>query len=144
MTTELEQRAKGFLPKHWSNGFRDWSDEQRREYAEEYAIEAVVAALQAQQPDDKLADTQRAIIEAAEARGYRRGIAEAQQPAFTTPQPPSIPEPSDADVDAAMQNYYASFQCGKEPGVYYFEETRKAAMRAAITTYTARLRERLK
>jgi hypothetical protein len=44
------------------------------------ANKAIESALnQAAQPDETLADTQRAIIEAAERRGYERGLKEAQQ-----------------------------------------------------------------
>jgi hypothetical protein len=41
-------------------------------------------------------------------------------------------EVSEAEVEAALAAYYASFQCGKESGVYYDEQTRKAGMRAAL------------
>lgn len=45
MANDLEQRARTFLPAHWNNAMGDWTDEGRREYAEEYATEAVIAAL---------------------------------------------------------------------------------------------------
>jgi hypothetical protein len=45
---------------------------------------------------------------------------------------PARGEVSEAEVEAALAAYYASFQCGKESGVYYDEQTRKAGMRAAL------------
>jgi hypothetical protein len=95
------------------------------------AANELEAAL-AQQTDDKLADTQRAIIESAEARGYRRGIEEAQQPGA---QAVVIPEPSEDDVEAA-QDAFDDVYDGM-PG------SDRPSLRAALTTYTARLRERL-
>lgn len=43
------------------------------------------------------------------------------------------PPVSEGAVEAAMSAYYAAFQCGKETSVYYDEETRRNAMRAALT-----------
>lgn len=99
----------------------------------EAALDYIASRIQAQQPEDKLADTQRAIIEAAEARGYRRGIEEAQQPGA---QAVVIPEPSEDDVEAAKDAFDDVYD--GMPG------SDRPSLRAALTTYTARLRQRLK
>jgi hypothetical protein len=57
---------------------------------------------------------------------------------FTHPQPPSIPEPSEADVRASMEAYDMAI-----PGIGPTASSTVARIRAALTTYTARLRERI-
>jgi hypothetical protein len=57
-------------------------------------------------------------------------------------QPPSIPEPSEADVEAACIAYDA--ELGINTSLEWLSEIDdKTPIRAALTTYTARLRERI-
>ena len=55
--------------------------------------------------------------------------------AYTHPQPPSIPEPSEDDVEAAKDAFDDVYD--GMPG------SDRPSLRAALTTYTARLRERI-
>jgi hypothetical protein len=53
-------------------------------------------------------------------------------PHYTHPQPPSIPEPSEDDVDAAYGAFCAAWT-----------KTKREQVADILTTYTARLRERI-
>lgn len=55
------------------------------------------------------------------------------------PQPPSIPEPSDADVESALREHFIAVCRSNEEGTVGLKNV---GMRAALTTDRARLRER--
>jgi hypothetical protein len=65
-----------------------------------------------------------------------------REPLFTHPQPPSIPEPSEADVEAACIAYDAELGINTSPE-WLSEIDDKTPIRAALTTYTALLREKI-
>ena len=87
MTTPNEREARELLAREYERGNAD----QERSFADyirgggndrgvRVALRAIIAALTREQREgDALADTQRAIIEAAEQRGYERGKAEWRQ-----------------------------------------------------------------
>lgn len=153
MPTELERRARELPNEH---GFEQWYTESAFDYERNpigsydcdiarRAWHAALAALQAQQPgaqavawivrSDKLADA--VTIYKGEAQTLARvRDGGSYAPLFTHPQPPSTPEPSGGDVDEAVAAFNESYL---DDG-----STKRAAIRAALTTYTARLRESLK
>ena len=126
----------------------------------EAPMRAIVAALQAQQPDEPMFTA--SMYGSAEAASKARAEWEAQQPGaqaadlYTVddsaqacsdgccggcqfrpyiPQPPSIPEPSEDDVEAAKDAFDDVYD--GMPG------SDRPSLRAALATYTARLRERI-
>lgn len=135
MPTE-QQRAK----------FEAWICSQPRDtpgYAIETAWAAWQAALQAQQPgaqavawhtDDHLTDKSATTYDPVIADRWRaKGWP--VTPHYTDPQPPSIPEPSEDDVEAAKDAFDDVYD--GMPG------SDRPSLRAALATYTARLRERI-
>lgn len=159
----LEQRARGLLASEFplADGFsavlvRDMSIPQLGVVDTAIALRAIVAALQAQQPgaqavawhtDDHLTDKSATTYDPVIADRWRaKGWP--VTPHYTDPQPPSIPEPSEDDVEAALFAMDARFtKRTKRPGYASLSEADKSivkeGIRAALTTYTARLRERL-
>ena len=150
MTDTLEQRARGLLASEFplADGFsavlvRDMSIPQLGVVDTAIALRAIVAALQAQQPgaqavawhtDDNLTDKSATTYDPVIADRWRaKGWP-------VTPhylgQPPSIPEPSAGDVELAWSTLRSTTQprdsCACD-----------GDMRAVLTTYTARLRERI-
>jgi hypothetical protein len=166
MPTELERRARELLGRGTPMARLQWIlDELAKLFPDAHSmlasdppepkyIAAIAAALQAQQPtnsairDFRATEFDTAQQPGAQAVGYvsphviehlRNGghscttitahRAMLDDVALYT-QLPSIPEPSEADVEAAI-NAWVSTEGGE------------AAMHAALTTYTARLRERI-
>jgi hypothetical protein len=117
-------------------------------YATE-ALRAIVAALQTQQPGAQAVAWRYqffgekgwswALVPKVPDFIKGRAIIE---PLYTHPQPPSIPEPSEADVEASCIAYDAELGINTSPE-WLSEIDDKTPIRAALTTYTARLRERI-
>jgi hypothetical protein len=138
MPTELERRARELLAAEYrADGVDDFADEVlKRPFEllnrdEKRALRAIVAALQAQQPGAQaVAQAPNRVRTEVYEDGKWRTLCVY---GFSRPdtQPPSIPEPSEEDVELAHQAY--SFAGGP-----VFKR-----IRAALTTYTARLRERI-
>lgn len=78
------------------------------------------------------------LVEPTAEEGYKEIV-----PLYTHPQPPSIPEPSEADAKAAECDRVRHLKAISAYGSAGVDERYDMAMRAALTTYTARLRERI-
>lgn len=159
MTDTLEQRARGLLASEFplADGFsavlvRDMSIPQLGVVDTAIALRAIVAALQAQQPGAQvveLVDLSTALARV-RARASESGTAKQHGPQFAAglraaanmlegmriAQPPSIPEPSDADVELAWSTLRSTTQprdsCACD-----------GDMRAVLSGFAARLRERV-
>ena len=138
MTDTLEQRARGLLASEFplADGFsavlvRDMSIPQLGVVDTAIALRAIVAALQAQQPGAQAVDLY-TVDDSAQA--CSDGCCGGCQFRPYIPHPPSIPEPSEEDVDVACE-------------ALDFDNDVFAHMRervqGVLTTYTARLRERI-
>jgi hypothetical protein len=102
-------------------------------------IRAAIAALQAQQPGAQAAaycDPSDPINSTAFAWLGTDRTERHREPLFTHPQPPSIPEPSEADAESACAAFYAAQQG-------YRLRVKAKDMLAGLADYTARLRERI-
>jgi hypothetical protein len=132
MPTELEQRALPPLPQKEAFDPFGYTALQMHDYA----LRAIAAALQTQQPGAQAVGyVSPHVIEHLRNGGHSCTTITAHRAMLDDvalyTQPPSIPEPSKDDVHAACCAFPKSY-----PGLY--EDTR-----AALTTYTARLRERI-
>ena len=166
MTDTLEQRARGLLASEFplADGFsavlvRDMSIPQLGVVDTAIALRAIVAALQAQQPGAQvveLVDLSTALARV-RARASESGTAKQHGPQFAAglraaanmlegmriAQPPSIPEPSEDDAKVAECDRVRHLKAISAYGSAGVDERYDMAMRAALTTYTARLRERI-
>ena len=164
MPTELEQRARELLAAEYerqgSRGFAEALRSGGDAGTDVFYLRAITAALQAQQPGEPMFTA--SMYGSAEAASKARAEWEAQQPGaqaadlYTVddsaqacsdgccggcqfrpyiPQPPSIPEPSEDDVEAAKDAFDDVYD--GMPG------SDRPSLRAALATYTAWLRERI-
>lgn len=156
MPTELEQRARELLAAEYerqgSRGFAEALRSGGDAGTDVFYLRAIVAALQAQQPGAQvveLVDLSTALARV-RARASESGTAKQHGPQFAAglraaanmlegmriAQPPSIPEPSDADVELAWSTLRSTTQprdsCACD-----------GDMRAVLSGFAARLRERV-
>jgi hypothetical protein len=168
MPTELELRARELLAaEQESAGFpyTAWRIREQIDLTDDeaIAIRAIAAALPAQQPGAQAVAPEVAVAWQRRIRGdsgkwlawsewedlYGEGKVQKvgrfdceYRPLYTHPQPPSIPEPSEDDVEASCIAYDAEIGLDTSPE-WLSEIDDKTPIRAALTTYTARLRERI-
>jgi hypothetical protein len=156
MPTELERRARELLKSAIADVGLSFNGEEGSLFYdaghEAAALRAIAAALQAQQPG---AQAVAEVCRNAWGNLYLHWLSSIQDAGlgakfYTHPQPLTsnvlreIPEPSEADVEAAESERTRSINAISAYGSAGVDERYDMAMRAALTTYTARLRESLK